>query len=449
MSMSGATQARVRQRSQPPFRADHVGSLLRPGELAAARAARKAGTLSAEALRAVEDRCIQAAIRQQEALGLRAATDGEYRRAFMRLDPALKATPDAPTLLAALARLEASAGHASKALAKPGTYSDANITSQPQAGGLYEAVLSSQAELKYGSTYEFRVRLADLAGGGPRTDEHELNEIPSSIAARTFRRFVAPKRLTVTPTDPQDAADAGSVHRFQGHSFSILRPRLGYPALLFTELDTATAFARLEQDRNDLHSNKPAGVTINDYRDVSYFDPDVDQMLVAVDVKTLAMDNQASDSQREPYLRLYTAIRRFDPDLETPFELELSYRDVNVIDMDDPERGDLDLDDADIADGTSIVLPRSRDIRITLYPVCSIKPQIPAYFGFEATRLGEELHLLGEPTEFFVREDADDEVGFFAPGLESHQLQGIRRQRHVGWTCRVHGHRLPGQPIQG
>ena len=70
----------------PPFRADHVGSLLRPRELVAARAARKAGTLSADALRAVEDRCIEAAIRRQEDLGLRAATDGEYRRAYWHYD---------------------------------------------------------------------------------------------------------------------------------------------------------------------------------------------------------------------------------------------------------------------------------------------------------------------------------------------------------------------------
>src|ERR1700733_2391529 len=86
MSMSNATQGRVGPRNLPPFRADHVGSLLRPWELVEARAARKAGTLSAEALRAVEDRCIQAAIRKQEELGLRAATDGEYRRAFWHLD---------------------------------------------------------------------------------------------------------------------------------------------------------------------------------------------------------------------------------------------------------------------------------------------------------------------------------------------------------------------------
>ena len=73
MSMSSAAKDRVRPRSLPPFRADHVGSLLRPRELAEARASHKAGTLSADALRAVEDRCIAAAIRRQEEVGLRAA----------------------------------------------------------------------------------------------------------------------------------------------------------------------------------------------------------------------------------------------------------------------------------------------------------------------------------------------------------------------------------------
>lgn len=83
---SAATAPRPTHRIRPPFRADHVGSLLRPDELRAARAARKAGSLSAEALTAVEDRCIGAAIRSQEELGLRAATDGEYRRAYWHFD---------------------------------------------------------------------------------------------------------------------------------------------------------------------------------------------------------------------------------------------------------------------------------------------------------------------------------------------------------------------------
>ena len=81
-----ATEGQVGPRNLPPFRADHVGSLLRPRELTDARAARKAGTLSEDVLRAVEDRCITAAIRRQEEIGLRAATDGEYRRAFWHFD---------------------------------------------------------------------------------------------------------------------------------------------------------------------------------------------------------------------------------------------------------------------------------------------------------------------------------------------------------------------------
>jgi methionine synthase II (cobalamin-independent) len=70
----------------PPFRADHVGSLLRPKPLREARAAWKAGTLSHEKLRDVEDGAITAAIAKQQDLGLRSATDGEYRRAYWHFD---------------------------------------------------------------------------------------------------------------------------------------------------------------------------------------------------------------------------------------------------------------------------------------------------------------------------------------------------------------------------
>ena len=70
----------------PPFRAEQVGSLLRPAELHEARARAKAGTLPAGALREIEDRCIRAAVATQESLGLRVVTDGEFRRDFWHLD---------------------------------------------------------------------------------------------------------------------------------------------------------------------------------------------------------------------------------------------------------------------------------------------------------------------------------------------------------------------------
>ncbi len=73
-------------RTIPPFRADHVGSLLRPKVLQEARAKWKAGALPHDALREIEDQCIAAAIARQEEIGLRAATDGEYRRAYWHYD---------------------------------------------------------------------------------------------------------------------------------------------------------------------------------------------------------------------------------------------------------------------------------------------------------------------------------------------------------------------------
>jgi 5-methyltetrahydropteroyltriglutamate--homocysteine methyltransferase len=72
--------------TSPPYRADQVGSLLRPPELKRARQDLAAGKIDAAGLRAVEDRCIAAAVAKQQALGLRAVTDGEYRRSWWHFD---------------------------------------------------------------------------------------------------------------------------------------------------------------------------------------------------------------------------------------------------------------------------------------------------------------------------------------------------------------------------
>jgi 5-methyltetrahydropteroyltriglutamate--homocysteine methyltransferase len=77
---------RAGARPQPPFRADHVGSFLRPKKLLDAREQHKAGTLTAAALRAVEDDAIRDIVRYQEDLGLRGVTDGEFRRTYFHTD---------------------------------------------------------------------------------------------------------------------------------------------------------------------------------------------------------------------------------------------------------------------------------------------------------------------------------------------------------------------------
>jgi 5-methyltetrahydropteroyltriglutamate--homocysteine methyltransferase len=74
------------QRTKPPFRADHVGSLLRPAALKDARQRHAKGEIGAADLKAAEDRAIEDVIKEQEAVGLQSITDGEFRRSWWHLD---------------------------------------------------------------------------------------------------------------------------------------------------------------------------------------------------------------------------------------------------------------------------------------------------------------------------------------------------------------------------
>ena len=73
-------------RTIPPFRADHVGSLLRPDALKQARTQFAKGEIGASALKAIEDREIERVIKKQEEVGLQGVTDGEFRRSWWHLD---------------------------------------------------------------------------------------------------------------------------------------------------------------------------------------------------------------------------------------------------------------------------------------------------------------------------------------------------------------------------
>src|SRR3977135_2301250 len=74
------------QRTKPPFRADHVGSLLRTAPVRQAREQRQRGEIGADALTEIEDREIEKVIKKQEEAGLQSITDGEFRRSWWHLD---------------------------------------------------------------------------------------------------------------------------------------------------------------------------------------------------------------------------------------------------------------------------------------------------------------------------------------------------------------------------
>jgi 5-methyltetrahydropteroyltriglutamate--homocysteine methyltransferase len=84
--MPGRSVGGMTLRQTPPFRADHVGSLLRPARLLEARAQAAAGEIDAGELRAVEDDAIADVVRMQRDVGLRSATDGEFRRTAWHMD---------------------------------------------------------------------------------------------------------------------------------------------------------------------------------------------------------------------------------------------------------------------------------------------------------------------------------------------------------------------------
>src|SRR5260221_12020284 len=80
------------QRTKPPFRADEVGSLLRPPRIKQARAKLEKGEITAADLRKAEDMEIEKVVHKQAAIGLRLATDGEFRRSWWHFDFLAKLT---------------------------------------------------------------------------------------------------------------------------------------------------------------------------------------------------------------------------------------------------------------------------------------------------------------------------------------------------------------------
>src|ERR1700753_1543941 len=84
--MATDTQAQAGRRITPPFRADHVGSLLRPRRLLDAREDLAKGSITPAELRTIEDEEIVKVVEMQRAAGLQDATDGEFRRSSWHMD---------------------------------------------------------------------------------------------------------------------------------------------------------------------------------------------------------------------------------------------------------------------------------------------------------------------------------------------------------------------------
>ena len=282
------------------------------------------------------------------------------------------------------------------------------VANQSQRSRLLNPVGDRMVPLRYGKSYQFRVRLTDLTGGGPAPDVQN-EPPPTGIATRRFRRFVPPDSVKVG--EPADNAD-GTV------SFSIGRPMLGYPALLYTSL--ADAEARLLAD---------APVAAARGRLPGFPDPDVTRLRIDVTVASLELDPE-NHPEVTPRRFLFSTFRPFGDDPVQALELTVEFKD----------EADLAVFPAPAATGP-IRLPTARGLELTFTPVARPDPGMPAgladpaaaqiidaaaldredqkllYFGKHAARVGSRAAVT-------LRREAASEGGLFqaVPGVP---FQGI------------------------
>jgi hypothetical protein len=293
-----------------------------------------------------------------------------------------------------------------------------------QLNEIYEAD-GLKTALRYGLEYDFRVRLRDLSGGGPKPGKSAAAvESASSIGQCRFRRYVAPNqpRVADLPGNSDDLTDPDSL--------LVTRSLIGYPAVVYTG-KYADAIALLKTAARDM-TKLPA----TEQEAFGIHDPDVDRIEITVEVETLKMDNLQSDSGKDNYVFLYRTTRSFpvvatEDDFATALEIPLVYRDVKVLHTGAKELN-LPADfgfAGDIDDLDEIFLPTARAVRLTLRAVCEEKPENKDYYGLIGKgRDPEQDSRYGHPIEVRLYRPSRDETDLFVDTAPAQRLQGIYLQ---------------------
>ena len=264
-------------------------------------------------------------------------------------------------------------------------------------------------ELRYGRTYQFRIRLGDMSGGGPHIGLKANQETASQIAECHFKRYVAPSTVRIDGLFNTDNIP------FNPKELVIRRPLLGYPAVVFTgKYDDPITLL------------KQAFLEIGDKEAIGIADPDVDSIEITVELKTLVMDNLMSVSGRESYIKFYTTTRTFPKDskvFEDALIIPLEYRDCKVLKFGDTaDLGDIGVKLAVLDQLKQLVLPTARTIRLTIRPVC--KEQF-RYYGLEDSNPDLNSRF-GRTIQFQLHaEPLCDETDLFSPG---YNVRGIYLQ---------------------
>jgi hypothetical protein len=281
----------------------------------------------------------------------------------------------------------------------------------------YKAVGLDKIELLYGTEYEFRVRMADITGGGPTIDAQPVYSSPSPVSNILFLRHVIPQTLNfITPLPVVDTAF------FSGDKLSVKRPLLGYPSVLFTG-GYKNAVQKLIDDSNVV-------IATNAKRDIGLFDPDVDRVEIIVEVRSLGMDTTIlKRDAKDNFAFLYTTTRQFSGGFDKQLDIGFTFVDANVLKFTGSQQlPDLGLHTSgktDIDQRDDLILPTARDIRITVRALTKNKPD---YYGGVNPDGSNRTELKGMVSSFVTRKSATSEKEIFKPTGDQMMIRGIYLQ---------------------
>ena len=284
-------------------------------------------------------------------------------------------------------------------------------------------------QLRYGKTYQFRVRMADISGGGPDVTDEPIHSGPSPQTTVSFRRFIAPDKLLISKPDSlldnkaeyYNSANVEEDEFLDDPIITIKRPLLEYPAVVFTDkyqqagMDPVAMLKSLAFDGNkQLTLGLP--------------DPDVVKVEVKIEVRTLGMDNLLSQDGRENYITLYTTHRFFPSDFEGELEIPIQFIDVPVLNLEVPVNpflmDHLKKEDLDAMD--EIVLPRGRHVRVSFRAVAeSEEIDEHSYFGVINEAKPELDSRYGKVQQFMFYRETQNESDLLRPFGRIPIVQGL------------------------
>lgn len=262
-------------------------------------------------------------------------------------------------------------------------------TSAANSTDTYEPVGADAVALRYGTSYDFRVRLADISAGGPGSSVDPVDPAPAPIATCAFRRFVPPRDVFVPGLPPETDPPASPAQ------LSVDRPRLAYPVAVFAGIPNAE-----QRLLGNLAAIKAGGARGEPTL------PDADVASLKIDLFVVGLEFDGGNAEAEPPLRhVYTAQRAFPANPDNPLVLPLDYQDMDdVAGLTAPANG-------------ALPIPTARDVVLRLTPIGKEDANLE-YFGSQESRVGR-------PFDVRLRRAPFDETDLLVPDEPGSRLRSI------------------------